>query len=201
MIIILEGTEGTGKTKLASRFCEEQGYVLYKCLRLNLETVPHWTEELLSEYHGYGVMVNTFAEELFTADLLLTLTKAGQAPKVVIDRSMPSALAYSSLQPGDAKAEWLWAHWARLSVENSILFELIASSEVAISRLSESDPRRFESTNIRNAKNIRTWTDRWEQEGGERVAIDTTESSPEETYQKFQSYIFGVRHRQHIDHG
>jgi thymidylate kinase len=92
-IVILEGANGGGKSSYAKMLSERLKLPVYRAFRG--DTGAHWgegggREELLKE--KFKVPLNTHVDDLYIADLLSALD-AG----VILDRSMPSAIAYGQL--------------------------------------------------------------------------------------------------------
>lgn len=98
MIIILEGSNGVGKSTYAKELASVLGIPIFRPFRhgntdLHRKNVNEEApEERLAKF---GVEVNTHIEDFFAADFL-----AATGAKVVLDRSLPSALAYGQLGSG-----------------------------------------------------------------------------------------------------
>lgn len=110
MIVILDGLEGTGKSTAAKIMSEAWGLPVYRAFRTN--SSEHWAgdtqlEQLLRDLR---VPVNTYVEDLYVADLLATI-----GGDVILDRSMPSAVAYGTLHNdwSDAEAERGFEYWVQ----------------------------------------------------------------------------------------
>lgn len=106
-IIVLEGINGVGKTTYAQALASATRLPVYRAFRDNIGA--HWGEKsererLLKE--RFGVPLNTHVDDLYVADFLASF-KAG----AILDRSMPSAIAYGleqgSLIVSDAQREML----------------------------------------------------------------------------------------------
>lgn len=91
--IIVEGPSGSGKSTVLRCFNEMLGWPVYRAFRSNSN--QHTPGEHEPSLKRLGVPVNTWMEDLFVADVLQT-TKS----HVLLDRSMPSALAYECLGMG-----------------------------------------------------------------------------------------------------
>lgn len=94
MIIILEGINGAGKSTCAQDLSKRLDIPLYRPFRRGNSDL-HWGHEGEAERElteGYKIPLNTHIEDLFAADLLGVLR-----PNVILDRSLPSAVAYGIL--------------------------------------------------------------------------------------------------------
>lgn len=97
-VIVLEGVNGVGKSTYARKLAAALGATIYRPFRSNSD--QHNIEE---DYPGrfleiVGVPIGTHVEDFFTADLLGKLAR-DQSIRVILDRSLPSALAYGSARP------------------------------------------------------------------------------------------------------
>lgn len=118
MLLILEGLEGTGKSTLARAVARCTNAPIYRPFRTDEH--EHMgdgsrVEKMLGEL---GVAVNTYVEDVYAADLLGALRS-----DAILDRSMPSGLAYSLVQgliPPDRVKElmewWCWRLGPRADV-------------------------------------------------------------------------------------
>lgn len=94
MIIVLEGLNGVGKSTCAQQLSEGLGIPLYRPFRMGNSDL-HWGHEGEAERvlrDDYRIPLNTHIEDIFTADLLGVLNA-----DVILDRSLPSAVAYGIL--------------------------------------------------------------------------------------------------------
>lgn len=121
MIVILEGLNGTGKSTYAGLLEAELGLTRCRPFRGGDHSL-HWgaekgaERELLTQLQGYGVPVNTHVDDLYVADFLRTF-KVG----AILDRSLPSAIAYgtvTALNP-DADVLGMLKYWQELIREAS----------------------------------------------------------------------------------
>lgn len=92
-IVVLEGINGVGKTTYAQALSASLAVPVYRAFRDNIGA--HWGERSEREriLRNFGVPLNTHVDDLYVADMLATFKRG-----VVLDRSMPSALAYGSIQ-------------------------------------------------------------------------------------------------------
>lgn len=109
MIIILDGLEGTGKSTAAQILSDAWGLPIYRAFRADPH--EHWDGRtgLKQFLCDLRVPVNTYVEDLYVVDLLATI--GGDA---ILDRSMPSAVAYGTLHNdwSAAEAERGFKYWA-----------------------------------------------------------------------------------------
>jgi len=99
MLIILDGTNGTGKSTHACRIVEllnKGGHHNYRVLRaLRNNPALHLGREdggRVKRLRELGVPVNTFVDDIYMADFL-----AATGVRAVLDRSIGSAIAYGLL--------------------------------------------------------------------------------------------------------
>lgn len=96
MIVILEGINGTGKTTVASEINKKIGFPVYRAFK-SFSTYEHFDDE--SEYgwlKDMNVPFNTHVDDLYVSDFVKTVLC-----DVILDRSMPSAIAYGSVYDGE----------------------------------------------------------------------------------------------------
>lgn len=145
MIIILEGTNGVGKSAVAQCLLERNvGAVIWRPFRR--DAGQHFgqgkTPGRMERLRECGVPVNTYVDDIYVADALATLN-----PKhmVILDRSMPSAIAYGAERGefdelGQENLDWVWKSWERYFRLGSVLWvHLSAPYDVAKKRCSEQD--------------------------------------------------------------
>lgn len=95
MIVVIEGPIGAGKTSLGRALIPLMDAPLYRPFRLRRDDhTPGIGDPRLSAVADV-LPVNTYLEDMYVADLLSVLKK----PSVILDRSLPSGLAYN--QAGD----------------------------------------------------------------------------------------------------
>jgi len=141
VILVLEGPEGVGKTMLSEALQERWDFIPYRTLawksgRLSPSQLSIWRER--------GVPVNTYVDDVYAADLLECLDRnAGLAWDncILLDRSMPSGVAYAEEGP-EAHAD-LVAWWAGvISGLDGRMVYLDAPVENIMARLPVGDTRR-----------------------------------------------------------
>lgn len=89
-ILVLEGAKGAGKTSLSAMLQEELDWPVYRAFRKGGEqhnpgATSGWAKLL-------RFPINTWMEDMFVADVC-SVAK----PNLIMDRSMPSAVAYESM--------------------------------------------------------------------------------------------------------
>jgi len=95
VIVILEGCNGVGKSAYAEALADYLGAPVLRPFRPSPDY--HWNGERPLEValKRLGVPVNTHVDDLYIADILGQLGRL--APRdVILDRSVPSAIAYGS---------------------------------------------------------------------------------------------------------
>ncbi len=114
MIIIVEGANGAGKSTYA-HVMESDGMTLYRAFRRG-DTDLHWgakeggEETVRGQLEALGIPLNTFIDDLYLADFIQSFKM-----NAVLDRSLPSAIAYDSLELlNGASASQLLETWQRM---------------------------------------------------------------------------------------
>jgi predicted ATPase len=98
MILVLEGAMGAGKSTLARLLAEQIHWPIYRAFREEGDGhKPGATQEWIKLVK---LPVNTWLEDMYVADICATLK-----PDLILDRSMPSAVAYETLNASNAD-EW-----------------------------------------------------------------------------------------------
>lgn len=112
MIIILEGVNGTGKSLYARKLAGGLNAAVIRPFRQGEN--HHFTGETPMErdLKTLGVPFNTHVDEMYVADLLGKLARAGQRLSAVLDRSIGSAIAHGDRPLSDAGK--LMDVWSRL---------------------------------------------------------------------------------------
>lgn len=106
-MIIFEGCNGVGKTTYAKELGRILEAPVYRAFRG--DQALHYQGEL-ENARSLGVPVNTFVDDMYVADLSRVLRN-----EVILDRSLPSAVAYNGM------VSPIWA--ARLEEWDSRLFK------------------------------------------------------------------------------
>lgn len=111
-VIILEGVNGTGKSLYAKKLAGGLNAAIVRPFRQGDN--HHFTGDTPMErdLKALGVPYNTHVDEMYVADLLGKLGRAGQRFSVVLDRSIGSAIAHGDRPLSDAGK--LVDVWARL---------------------------------------------------------------------------------------
>lgn len=97
-VIVLEGHNGVGKSSLARALSTKLGVPIIRPFR-NANTDQHLGHEgtgptaINVALRSFGVPVNTFVDDFYVADFLAA-SKVG----AILDRSMPSAIAYGFMR-------------------------------------------------------------------------------------------------------
>ena len=177
MIVILEGVNGVGKTTYAKLLSTHLGIPRYRAFKANLEV--HWGDnhpmELLLK-DKFKVPLNTHVEDLFSADLLGRI-----GGDVVLDRSLPSAIAYGLLEndpllPTDTLE--LFHYWMSLLRDRKVLYVWMTAQYAVARSRSESREQPWWPLNMKTFAELesifRVLHDQWEMD---KLVIDTGETS------------------------
>lgn len=141
MIVVLEGPEGTGKTTLSEALCARWDFVSYRTMawkggRLRPDEIARWRE--------LGVPVNTYVDDVYAADLLASLDHQVALAwefRLILDRSMPSGVAYTPEGPAYHRRLIEW--WVEtLQPLDARLIHLDAPVDNLMARLPRGDTRR-----------------------------------------------------------
>lgn len=145
MIIVIEGMEGTGKTTLAQGLEEALGIQHYRPLRPS-GVGSHW--DVVTDHvrllQRFAVPFNTMAEDFFTADVL-----AHFGVSAILDRSMPSGVAYSMVPFKEASRALDWWEQRLVGCE-PLCIQLNCSRSVCVERVKERAHERSRWLNIRD---------------------------------------------------
>jgi thymidylate kinase len=132
-VIIFEGVNGVGKTTIAREVGKRLGIPVYRAFRSDGDN--HYVnrgESTLYKLNEWKVPFNTFVDDLYMADFL----RATNAD-LILDRSLPSAIAYAKIYQQQRIPDQtdLVRFWLSLIREINPLFVwLTADYEVACNR-------------------------------------------------------------------
>lgn len=116
-VIIFEGSVGAGKSTLARLVAEQTGRKVYRPFRSDGD--GHSPGASLPWAQYIHLPINTWMEDMFQADLHEAWSRASN---LLLDRSMPSAIAYEAMGLSNAPA------WMRLDTEQKRTYALDAWS-------------------------------------------------------------------------
>ena len=91
MIVVIEGAIGAGKTSLGRALNSMMNAPLYRPFRLQRDDHTPGIGDPRVALVESAMPVNTYLEDMYVADLLAAL----RDPVVILDRSLPSGLAYN----------------------------------------------------------------------------------------------------------
>jgi len=137
-VVILEGVNGVGKTSQARLLAEELGVKMYRPFRENPDS--HFDAAEIENFHDLGIPVNTYVEDCCLADTLVQL-----GISCVLDRSMPSAIAYAQIDgcegitPTFAHLDW-WQNKLGQHPEGVLVVQMQASLGTIQERLGNNAP-------------------------------------------------------------
>lgn len=104
-VVLFEGANGVGKTTYVRLLSERLNWPIYRAFR---NGSGKYKDGQLETYRALGIPANTFVDDIYLADFFRTFR-----PDLVLDRSMPSALAYDKVfkqgtmeDPGAILKEW-----------------------------------------------------------------------------------------------
>jgi deoxyadenosine/deoxycytidine kinase len=139
MVIILEGMNGSGKSTYAHELSSRLNIPLYHVFK-NGNTDIHYGDQSKYEkmlINDFKVPLNTHIDDLYVADMVTNL-----GVSVIMDRSLPSAIAYGIPQacpylPMDTKAllDFWQGFFGRSSAKRVLYVWMRVSYEVAKSRI------------------------------------------------------------------
>ena len=129
MVVIVEGGRGTGKTTLCEAIHGLTGWCVYRPFRKRGSHTPGAHDPRLE---ALKINTNSYIEDIYAADVFAAIRPVG----VILDRSLPSALAYNARLDG-WKAEMLADIWSERMAEagKAILLHLELPSEMVQQRL------------------------------------------------------------------
>lgn len=141
MIIVLEGVNGVGKSTLAAGLAKELGGRIVRPFRHGAEHMD--ADERAADLKALGIPVNTYVEDMFVADFLRQ-TQAGAEAPVILDRSLPSAVAYGPLDgvvggtvASPTRTDRLLREWIGALSELDVRYIWVRASNDVVRRRSE----------------------------------------------------------------
>ena len=184
MILVIEGTEGAGKTTLAKRLSAEFGWPIYRALRGSDDR--RWTKEALKSWESIGIRANSYHEDIFSADLLCKLQQS-QDVNVILDRSIISGIVYDPTLSARQRAALLDEWSERMRRAGACLLVLAVQNLVAESRLSDPTRARGAAERLVKIEELAI------QSGLGWRFIDTTNSTLDEVYQMTVGWMNAIR--------
>jgi hypothetical protein len=112
MILVVEGINGSGKTTLCKSLSKYTSWPILRAFRRPGRNF----QEQVAKLQSIGVPVNTYVEDMFMAEALGT-TKAN----VILDRSLPSGIAYGVLNGDFQEDDPRLKHWVELWQESLLV--------------------------------------------------------------------------------
>lgn len=95
MLLILEGACGVGKTTIANLISSQLAVPVYRPFQTiaSDDGTEHITKQQMDKMRqDIGLSINSYEEDIYVADVLSAVSSS-----VILDRSMPSAIAYSDM--------------------------------------------------------------------------------------------------------
>lgn len=122
MILLLEGTNGVGKTTYIRQLEKRLGWPSYSAFRGKADK---YDPTMLAELKRLGVPVNTFVDEMYMVDLV-----RATGIDIIVDRSFPSAVAYDQVFGQDTflDIEATSKIWLDLVKEAGMLYVWLSTS-------------------------------------------------------------------------
>lgn len=178
MIILLEGINGVGKTTYAEMLSKILKIQYYHALK-NGNMDVHWGEKGEKEraLREVGAPLNTHIEDLYLADMLKTFNI-----NAVIDRSMPSAIAYGKVE----RLEYLktaeecvkvYSLWEKMMPLDVLYVYMLCDYNVAKERCKN---RKWPLNKIKYDKLKKVFAQLFQKIRYEKMIIDTTIIHPQE---------------------
>lgn len=132
MLVVVEGAMGAGKTALASALGRHSGWPVYRAFRAHGDGHDIGSDHRVKLLTAIGLPVNSWQEDLFIADIA-----AVTRPSLILDRSLPSALAWNASAFTAREAHVALDLWAeRIVAARAVLVLVEASEELRRSRTS-----------------------------------------------------------------
>jgi len=139
MLLILEGCNGVGKSHHAAAWAKWTNGPVIRPFRPTADVHFNGTTALEQELVSLGVPVNSYVDDLYAADMLGSFNSFFPGGvTAVLDRSMPSAIAYGTPRTRRNKDNLL-ALWHRLLARVKVVRYawLVAPYDVALKRVTE----------------------------------------------------------------
>jgi cytidylate kinase len=192
MRVVLEGGSGVGKSTLAKALAVITGIPVYRPFRGKDE---HISPAVIRDMQNLGLSVNNWQEDLYTADILSVVTS-----DVILDRSMPSAMAWNEVS-SDAL---MLAHrravlrlWAERIVASRAALVLVVCDEATRRERSPTRGGEWETAGIRkaivDAVAVVPALEHWQ--------VNTDSSTPEAIADALARRIINGTRSKHIDEG
>jgi predicted ATPase len=139
VILVIEGVNGTGKTTLVQHIVATRGFRWHKAFRAESELGSHWDapegQAKAAKLARLGIPVNTYLEDMFLADFYGRHANVN----VVLDRSLPSAIAYRDIP--DANIVEAMEVWKRtLGAHGKVAYLTLTADYAAV--VSRVEPQR-----------------------------------------------------------
>jgi deoxyadenosine/deoxycytidine kinase len=190
MIIVIEGTEGTGKTTLAKALSAKHDAIIYRAYRDDNEV--RLTESDARRWRYLGFHINSYQEEINTMDLLRALSRGRQKPRLILDRSMPSALAYHELLNGTPESTWVyeqvWAEWYKRAIDCDVRMVRLTADPIAVMKRRPDDERATPARLERLNTLVRRWVDKWARRHG-ALTVNTTSFNTDQVLDTVSDYL------------
>lgn len=150
MIIIIEGLNGSGKTTLARGLSELTGFPVVRPFRRG--THDHMKGDWVRYLNRLGVPANAYPEDIVATEVLVQT-----GANAILDRSLPSGVAYGELEEGltrDKTLELLgvWTDLLKSAPSRRVVYvEMFAHQSLRAQRLGgRADDRLFGEDVLRN---------------------------------------------------
>lgn len=130
MLIIFEGINGTGKSTCAQALSERLGAPVVRPFRHDDHSI-HWGMggQLETALRSFGVPLNTHVDDLYVADILSIFH-----PNAILDRSVPSGIAYSGALKQSQELFEFWCEQVASYRGPTLYVYMVASYDVSKQR-------------------------------------------------------------------
>lgn len=173
-VVILEGARGTGKTTLGKAIKELTGWPLFKGFYSGVGHNPGEHDPRIAQLK---LPIKSWVEDMFFADLLATAK-----PNIIMDRAMPTGIAYTEMSAEDKHAALgMWADRMRAAEAKIIL--LHAGPEACDMRAAD---RTYKLTSSEESHRILT---NLSIANAPFLVLDTTEQTPADILKAALLYI------------